>query len=514
MKRLIFVFCAFLAMFTILYVRLSWISFDNSLTTAAANQSTYTLSLNQTRGQIYDCRLVPLVGCEYEYNAVVLPSPQNLIPLAKSSDIIMPADIDLSSGRPFIVQSKSEKIDIPQVDIFKNPKRYSKNQLAQHVIGYYDKSNNTGVNGIEKQYNDVLVKNSKMTTISYKMNGVGKPLLGIEPDISLAPPVTDGIVLTIDKKVQAIVEKIGNRLIKRGAIVVLDPATGKQKAVASFPSYSATNIPAAMDNRLLPLINRAYTPYNVGSIFKLVTSATALEDGIPVSTKFTCNGEITLNGVTFGCHDKKGHGEIDMRQAIAVSCNPYFIQLSTMLNKTDFLNMAKDLSFGKSGNLPTESDLKNIGDMANLSFGQGSLTATPIEVAQLICAILNDGNTLPSTIVEGTTTDGKTIETAPHPYPTKAMKKITADILKSMMISAVMDTPKQNAKPNYTTAGGKTSTAQTGQFIDDREVLQGWFAGFYPADKPQYVIVVLVEDATNGNKDASPVFKAIADELM
>ncbi len=93
------------------------------------------------------------------------------------------------------------------------------------------------------------------------------------------------------------------------------------------------------------------------------------------------------------------------------------------------------------------------------------------------------------------------------------MDKNIAKTLKEYMVHNVMDISGQNAKPYNTTAGGKTGTAQTGQMKGKEELLHGWFAGFYPADKPKYVIVVLAEDARSGNQDASPIFREIVDTL-
>lgn len=450
-KRLVIIYSTCVIIFTILYVKISTISLDTSLKDIAIKQSSLTIKTDINRGEIYDCNITTLV--------------------------------------------EGNRENIPQV--------------AQHIIGYC--SENAGVSGIEKEYNDFLISQSENSTITYTLDGLGNPLKNMTPQVSLSTQISSGVVLTIDKRIQNIVEEIGNDNIEKGAIVVLDPKTSHIKASASFPSYS--DIEIAIDAQNTPLINRPYSNYSVGSIFKLVTSATALENKIPTSLKYNCEGSITLKDTTFSCHNKLGHGEINMTEAICVSCNPYFIELSKQLDSAKFLSMARDLSFGKlGGNLP--QSFKNTGDLANFSFGQGELTATPVQVAQMMGAILNDGNMILSTNALGTTSDGKTIDYFEQNYPTNAMCTSTANTLKSMMIEAVMNTPNQNAKPIKISAGGKTSTAQTGEFIDNIERLNGWFAGFSPAQEPRYVIVVLVEDATNGNHDASPIFAQIADKLI
>lgn len=516
-KKLIAIFSAAIALFTLLYMRISFISADENYMVSAAKQSTYTMSLGSTRGQIYDCNLTPLVEETVAYKAVILPSTKNLLPLKHSTSIVLPSDYFMRT-KPYVAIASGTSNNIPLVEYFYSPQRYSQTQLAQHVIGYTKE--NDGVVGIEKQYNDFLTKNSQETFVSYRLNGLGEPLSGYNAEKQIAPPLVEGIVLTIDKRVQRVVEEVGSAMLKKGAIVVLDPFTGKLRAVASFPNYNANHLLEYLQDGDSPLVNRAYSAYNVGSTFKLATAACALTQKVPMSTTFVCNGSVEINGVTFGCHNKNGHGEVNMTQAMEVSCNPYFINLSMMLDKQDLLNMASDLSFGKptkigaaSGILPKKGDMKNIGDTANLAFGQGALTATPVQQALMISSILNGGNTLTASIVEGTTLDAKTLITEPVTFPTRAMTQQVAQKLKAMMVSAVMDTPAQNAKPRFVTAGGKTATAQTGQFVNGSELLQGWFAGFFPAESPKYVVVVLCEDAQNGNADASPVFAAIADRL-
>ena len=449
-KRIIILYCTCVVIFIMLYVKISTISLDDSLKTIGAKQSALTITTDINRGGIYDCNFKSLV--------------------------------------------QEDRESIPQ--------------LAQHVVGYC--SDNNGINGIEKQYNDFLISQSQNSTLTYTLDALGNPLKNTPPQVSLSPHIESGVVLTIDKRIQEIIEEIGNKSIENGAIVVLDPNTSHIKASASFPTYS--DIEVAMDANNSPLINRAYSNYSIGSIFKLVTCATALESQISTYLTYDCKGSITLKDTTFSCHKKTGHGKINMSEAIAVSCNPYFIELSKQLDSESFLNMASDLSFGKNGGHLPQS-FNNLGDLGNFSFGQGELTATPVQVAQMIGAILNGGNTILSTTTLGTTSDGKTIDYLENNYPTKAMSTHTANILKSMMVDAVMNTENQNAKPIKTNAGGKTSTAQTGEFVDGVEKLNGWFSGFFPVENPRYVVVVLVEDATNGNHDASPIFSEIADKL-
>ena len=141
--------------------------------------------------------------------------------------------------------------------------------------------------------------------------------------------------------------------------------------------------------------------------------------------------------------------------------------------------------------------------------------ATPVQVARMMSSVVNGGATPEAVLVEGTTESGRMVDARTEiPAPVKAMSSEVAGILQEDLAACVMEGENQNAKPQYISAGGKTATAQTGRFHENGdEVLQGWFAGFFPAENPRYVVVVLCEDARSGNQDASPVFREIADRL-
>ncbi len=527
-RRLIICFCGFCFVSLLLFLRIGAIATDEKLQETANTQSTFSLTFNKTRGQIYDCKMLPFTDIEKTYVASCLPTAQNLSDLLHTGSLkaSVPMGELIDLGKPFLVRSIFPEVNIPFVNVLTIPKRYGDSTLAQHILGYTD-LNGDGITGIEKSFNEKLIKNSANSKISYKIDGLRRPLLGVEPSINYAPILNEGVVLTIDSRIQKICEDIGSANLKKGAIVVMEPSTGKLRAVASFPNYNINALKTAIaDTENSPLINRAFYGYNVGSTFKIVTAAAALSQGIPPETTFKCTGELDVLGQKFGCHEKNGHGVINMKKAMEVSCNPYFIQLGLQLNKEKFKNMAFDMSFSKPSNfssgfssqkgyLPTLEELYNPADIGNFSFGQGILMATPVQIAQMLSSVVNDGGTPQAQLIEGYSSNGKIIdekvEFAPH---VKSFGKNVASIIKEYLISSVMNVSNQYAKPTYTTAGGKTGTAQTGQYSKDgKEILQGWFAGFFPAQNPQYVVVVLSEDARSGNQDASPVFRLIADKL-
>ena len=167
------------------------------------------------------------------------------------------------------------------------------------------------------------------------------------------------------------------------------------------------------------------------------------------------------------------------------------------------------------GVLPTVKDLMIPAELANFSFGQGKLSATPLQILQLTCTIANNGKMPVLRLVKGMTLDGDDILNEKKPQNSQVLERTTANQLKEMMISAVEDNENSNAKTNYTTVGAKTSTAQTGRYDKNGvELCHAWITGFFPADKPQYAVTVLIEDGGYGNDASAPVFKEIVEKIV
>ena len=321
-------------------------------------------------------------------------------------------------------------------------------------------------------------------------------------------------------------ENAGSKGLEKGAVVVMDPYTGEIKAMASFPSYRPDNLAQAVtDSENTPLINRALLPYSVGSTFKVVTASAALEQELPLDQVYECTGQINVSGQIFRCHRRSGHGEVDMVDAMMKSCNPYFIQLGLKIGGTSLLEMAKRFGFGEAlplaqgisgsaGTLPGESDLQNPAEVANLSFGQGLLTASPLQVTRMMAAAANGGVLVQPRLVLGTTPDGQTLEREADVPSRQILSPEIAAQIQAFLIHCVMVEEEQHALPDNVSAGGKTATAQTGRFDENGDELEhGWFSGFFPAENPRYVVTVLAENSGFGNDTAAPVFAEIAEEI-
>ncbi len=528
-KRVVGIFSVMILAFSLVLTRLYYITGGQFLAMAAERQSSFSLKVATSRGIIYDCNMKSLVEQEEQYLASVLPTPQAVSALKDSvEDVTKVIDQkQIQSGRPILTLVSSPHIYSPDIEVFTATKRYSDDLLCPHLIGYVNGDPKTGVTGIEKSYNSLLEEYSGDITVRYQVDALGNPLTGVGTTVEKdSYGQKGGVVLTIDSKLQKIVQDIANEDIPKGAVVVMDPYSGDIKALASTPSFNPNKIADYLNDPDSPLINRAFYSYNVGSTFKIVTAAAALEQGIPTTRAHICTGSIDIDGQVFSCNKKSGHGELDLKGAIEHSCNTYFIDLAKDIGGGAIRNMAKKLGFGQpaqlaegmasgSGNLPTDSDLNNIAEVANFGFGQGVLMATPIQVSQMICTVANGGSSVTPRLVLGTTLDGASLDQKEvMVLPTTAMKERTAELLRKYMVSVVENGSGSRAKPDFETAGGKTATAQTGRFIEGKEQLQAWFAGFYPGEHPKYVITVLVEGGGEGSVAAAPIFKRICDMIQ
>ncbi|MBR6791126.1 MAG: penicillin-binding protein 2, partial [Oscillospiraceae bacterium] len=383
-RRIVICFCIFCVGFSALYLRIGLLGRSEALTETAANQSRYTLTAVDDRGIIHDRQLRPLTGEETEQVSVVLPMPQNTqavlnaVPAGRKKAV---GNL-LSRGAPFLLTGT----ELPVMDgviSFERQVRYS--GLAPHILGYLN-GEGKGVTGIERSFDGFLDENGRKAEVACTLDGLQRPIAGIEPEVRESGPGY-GIVLTLDRDIQRIVEQAGAEMLDKGAIVVMDPYSGEILASASFPDFDPSDLSGAVfDTENTPMINRAFLAYSVGSTFKTVTAAAALEAGIPLTEVNECTGRVDVSGQIFRCHRRSGHGELDMLDAMKESCNPYFIGLGQQVGGAALLETAKRFGFGEkiilaegisvsAGNLPSERSMINPAAAANLSFGQGELTA-------------------------------------------------------------------------------------------------------------------------------------------
>lgn len=494
----------------------------------ASSQNRWTVSVATTRGTIYDTNFSPFVNETHEYRAAMIPSEQLLAHVSGATTASQFAVLrdQLTKGVPASVKLTKPVGFADGLRLFWVPKRYSERLLAPHLIGYLDADGMRGMTGIESAYNQILTQFGGYATASFGVDGRGALLYGVEPNcVDTTKNSVGGVVLTLDKKLQNIAEDIGSKHLSKGAVVVMHPYGGEVLAMASFPTFQPQSVAQSIDEDNGALLNRALSLYDCGSVFKIITTAAALENGVSVNKSFVCNGYIDVDGTRFHCHNRLGHGVLDMPQAFAQSCNLYYIQLAQQIGATTLLDTANMLGLNNeiqlaatikapASLLPELSVIKSSrAALANLSFGQGYLMVSPLHFAQLTSAIVNDGVSVNLSLVKGILDENKQFSAHEKGRGERVLSQNTAVTLREMMILTVRNGTGQSALPDSSSAGGKTGTAETGQIIDGNRVVQSWFVGYFPAEAPQYVVCVLAEDSVSSNAKATEVFRELANEI-
>lgn len=439
--------------------------------------------------------------------------------------------------RPFKLKTDMDAMNAQKVNARRIPGviavaervRYGYSSLAAHVVGYINAADNRGVSGIEGMYDDVL-RGSQPTYLA-AMVDAGQQLI---PGLGYKRlRLADGggpshVVLTLDSRVQKIVENVMDQYVGKGAVVVLRPGTGEILAMASRPGFDANNLGDYLGRGTAPLLNRAVAAYQPGSVFKLVVAAAALEEQVvrPADSFFD-PGYIEVNGLKFKGWDyeRGARGELTFAEAMAHSSNPVLIQVGMRLGAPKLIGWADRLGFGHrtrlefdgeaDGNLPAADNVYP-GDLANLSIGQGTLEATPLQIACLVATIVNDGVAVDPYIVSRLTAgDGTIVKSFPASRGRRVLSKRTAGQMRAMMQAVTRYGTGQAAYVEGPGAAGKTGTAETGRTgPGGRSVNHAWFAGYAPLDNPQYVMVVFVEDGMSGGDVAAPIFREIAARVL
>ncbi|MEO8704397.1 MAG: penicillin-binding transpeptidase domain-containing protein, partial [Kofleriaceae bacterium] len=360
------------------------------------------------------------------------------------------------------------------------------------------------------------------------------------------------IVLTIDLELQKLVEKaIAQSRVPAAAVVIVEPKTGKLRALVSRPSFD----PNVMTGHLTrqeyemlrkdprkPFVDKALrATYAPGSVFKFVTAIASLEDGQAAEDEsIMCTGAFELSGTTFRCNGT--HGKQDLIGAIQHSCNIYFWTLATQRIGLDRIaELARQFGFGTPTNLGLNGDAGGriptrawyeqqgkykIGYAANAATGQGDVEVTVIQMAMAYAALANGGALYVPQVVERVeASDGRPITTY---QPSVARQiKLSPDALDTWrrgmwkVTNEAGGTAFDHGHVSVVPVMGKTGTAEirTGKKKkddDERDIenwnpkrSHAWFAGWAPAENPELAIVVFVEHGGSGGRVAWPIAKQI-----
>lgn len=383
---------------------------------------------------------------------------------------------------------------------------YPAGDLASHVVGYY--SARYGASGIEASQNDVLTGKRSYATWLDVLNAEA----GIEQ------PGND-VILTLNSTIQrAAQDALKGRT---GACIAIDPTTGAVLAMASSDTYDAADFESILEasaqssdsSAASELINRAtQSLYAPGSTFKVVSLSTALENKVTtVGTTYSSPGTIQIGGGTVTNFDSNDYGFLTLAQATALSSNTVFGQLGvqmgaeTLVKGAEGFGFNRDLSFDLpcAMSLMTPAEDMSEWETAWAAAGQpvgndevnGPVT-TVLQMALVGCAIANDGTIMDPYLVEGiyNANGQRSYSATPRTFQ-QAISADVADTVKGVLVGVVRTGTGTAAAIEGVQVAGKTGTAETGREHDD-----SWFVGMAPADDPQVVVaIVLEEDEIEGD---------------
>lgn len=439
---------------------------------------------------------------------------------------------------------------------------YPEGELAAHIIGYAGSvgklptgpinfneplwEETEGRAGLEKLYNTQLTGEPGMKKLLFDESG--NKLL--EEEVRRPRP-GGTLVTTLDLKWQRLAEKTLREGCRRGAFVVIDVVTGEVLVMASRPSFdlnhfipniSEAEFKALGDDPAQPLFGRAFqSAYPPASSFKPIIALAALNNGVVTAdTLIDCPAAISVGRAVFNNWTKIPEGEINVKRALARSCNTWFYQVGIKVGAAAFLNVARRLGYGDHTGLPLIGETPGLvpndewmikhekrrildGDTANLSIGQGSLLASPLQVGQAMSGIAN-GGALPKLQLLRQIQDTRgRVTQAPMPEKKNwlGVAPTAVEIVREGMCDVVNSGggTGQGAALSYTKLCGKTGTAQWGP--TDKKQRLAWFAGFLPADNPRYSFAVLYEgrpgETVSGGRMAAPMvkkfFEGIKDDI-
>ncbi len=413
-------------------------------------------------------------------------------------------------------------------DQYQYQRKYSNGALYSAVTGYF--TIGQGNTGIESAENTVLSGNSD-DSFFQNLNSIltGQDVQG------------DNVNLTIDPDVQqAAYDALGSNT---GAVVAIQPKTGKILAMVSKPDYDPNSLTShdtanvkAQYNALLnqsptPLQNRAiggdlYTP---GSVFKLVVASAALEGGkYDLDSEFPNPSRLQLPGTSTYINNAEGGScgggdTVKLRTAIQYSCNIPFAELGQKLGYDTIKAMADKYGFGDAIEVPmkaTASQYPDVDSTAQLmlsSFGQASVRVSPLQMAMVSAGIANGGKVMQPSLVDSiTTSDLKQVESFSAKQYSDPLSSSEASDLTEAMQSVVNAGTGTNAKIDGVDVAGKTGTAEGG--TGDPYTL--WFTGFAPAKDPEVAVAVVVGNGGGlgqsgvGNTVAAPVAKKVMEAVL
>lgn len=447
---------------------------------------------------------------------------------------------------PIVVGGEAVAASVPVDDRFGYQRIYGggdpqRAQMFAPVTGFYSVTGN--IAGVEASKDSYLSGQADSLWLDRLQNLItGEEVKG------------SSVVLTIDPAAQqAAWDALGDR---KGAVVAIEPSTGKILALVSRPTFDPNQLAVhdsgaagqayeALANTVLPtatldgsaknspygpLTNRATeATFFPGSTFKLVTAAAALESGrltpdsqIPAPDTYQLPGTTGAPMRNFGGESCSRSGQMSLLDALRISCNTAFAQLGADLGEDTLREQAEAFGFNSSVQIPFDTGTSTFDpDMspdivAQTGIGQRGVKATPLQMAMVASAIANDGVLMEPYLVDQIQDSDLAVveETTPKRLKTSVTPS-TAEALTRMMLAVVEDGSGEAAKINGVAVAGKTGTAE-----DDPRQPTLWFTAFAPAEAPQVAVAVVLENGgessneTTGGRLAAPIAKKVIEAVL
>lgn len=438
------------------------------------------------------------------------------------------------------IGDKIRDLELAGVKVDEDFKRYYPyHELASTVLGFTG-GDNQGIIGLEVKYEDWLAgTDGKILTVT---DARGVELDKIAED-RLEPVPGKTLQLSMDYNIQMYAQQMAEKVMEEKqadgvSIILMNPSNGELYAMVNVPEFDLDD-PFTLPQGTVGLteeekqdalnqmwrnrsINDTYEP---GSVFKVVTAAACLEEGVVTTQdQFHCPGYYVVEDRRIRCHKIGGHGSETFVQGIQNSCNPVFINIGLRLGVDRFCDYYDQ--FGLLGNtgvdLPGEASTimhqrKNIGqvELATMSFGQ-SFQVTPIQMATTFSSIINGGNRVtPHFGKRVLDQDGTVAETFSDKKGKRILSEETSATMRALLESVVSEGGGKNAAVEGYRIGGKTATSQTLPRSANKYISS--FVGFAPADDPQILGMCIIYNPQGvyyGGTIAAPVIGKIFENIL
>ena len=458
--------------------------------------------------------------------------PTVIIPDA-SFDVVSVLEEHRSQFPGLIIQSAPRRFypDGPAVASFVGYiGEVSESELAQRSFqdSGYKSGQQVGKQGLEKQYESLL--RGKEGSQYVEVDARGRIVRNAGPQQDRAPEAGPDLHTNIDLDLQRFVAGIFGDSLQGGAVAI-DPQTGGVLALYSAPSFDANRfiggVPAQYYDSLRtderrPLYNKALQgTYPPGSTWKLATTAIGLETGTVKMTDkmpIPCTGGMQFGSRYFRCWKPEGHGYLDLQGAIAKSCDVYFYQLGLRLGIARLVAGGVSIGFDKKAGIDLPEELKprfpktteyfdnkygkgrwNNSLVLSMAIGQGDNSQTILNMARFYTALGTDGKAARPQVKKGTPERTQVIQ----------LSDAQMDQVRAALVGVVNAGTAAASAIKGVQLAGKTGTAQSGKYVNGKELNHGWFVGFAPASKPSIVVAVMIEFGGHGTRAAAIASKII-----